>query len=439
MLIDFSFSNYRSFRDEQSFSMSRDTRFDEGAFDGRSTITAVYGANASGKSNFLGALWTMSTMVRTSYSQGDATTGIPRDPFLLRQDARKEPSEFFVSFIAEDNQQYQYWFLFDDINVIHEELTVRKLIDGRLSSHASKLFIRDGNEIDFGVSFRGPKAQVKKTIELRPNALVLSAAAAAGIASIQSAFDFLASRINYYNAAGFQAEEPLILGEFARKTDFSKHLEELIRYADFGISTVRSAPVNIDRNVLEAFTQQLSEQLNADPEKVGQLLTGEQSTELRFEHAGTDMTATFGIANESRGTIAALSFFSLALRQLSRSSVTLIDEIDTSLHPTLVEELIGLFTDHKTNPHHAQLIFTTHDASLITASGATNRSIDPDQIWLVEKSVDGSSEIYPVTDLKVRRDENIGKNYLNGVYGAVPKPSFHTLFASIMQESGMDS
>lgn len=316
---------------------------------------------------------------------------------------------------------------------MHEELTVRKLIDGRLSSHASKLFIRNGNDIDFGVSFRGPKAQVKKTVEFRPNALVLSAAAAAGIDSIQSAFDFLASRINYYDAAGFQAEEPIILGEFAQKTDLSKHLAELIRYADFGINTVRSAPVNIDRDALEAFTQQLSEQLNADPEKVGQLLAGEQSTELRFEHAGTDMTATFGIANESRGTIAALSFFSLALRQLSCSSVTLIDELDTSLHPTLVEELIGLFTDHKTNPHHAQLIFTTHDVSLITASGVTNRSIDPDQIWLVEKSMDGASEIYPVTDLKVRRDENIGKNYLNGVYGVVPKPGFHTLFASIMQ------
>lgn len=108
MLIDFSFSNFRSFRDEQSFSMDRDERFMEPGDSHHSLITAVYGANASGKSNFLKALRAMSSMVSNSYSQGDANSAIPRDPFLLRRDPLSQPSSFFLEFIANDGLKYQY-------------------------------------------------------------------------------------------------------------------------------------------------------------------------------------------------------------------------------------------------------------------------------------------------------------------------------------------
>ncbi|PJM72968.1 hypothetical protein CS006_06860 [Bifidobacterium primatium] len=433
MLIDFSFSNYRSFKDEQSFSMTRDTRFSDGEFGKQSTITAVYGPNASGKSNFLKALWTMATLVRTSYSQGDATTSIPRDPFLLRSNARGIESMFFADFLASDGQRYQYWFRCDDKTILHEELSLFRIIGDRLSTHSTRLFSRNGSDVDFGGSFRGPKAQVRKTIELRPNSLVLSAAAAAGIECTHAAFEFFSSGIAYCDAMGFSDEQPLIISEFNRNTRFSTHLQQLIRYADFGIDSIRSAPVNTDPIMLDSFKEQLKTQLGADSEKLDQLFDAPAATELRFEHRG-ETTAQFGVQNESQGTLAALSFFSLALRQLARPTVTLIDEIDTSLHPTLVEEFIRLFTDPETNPHGSQIIFTTHDASLINTSGAEDRLIGPDQVWLVEKTASGDSELYPVTDLNVRREENIGKNYLNGIYGAIPKPSFHMMFARIMEE-----
>lgn len=73
--------------------------------------------------------------------------------------------------------------------------------------------------------------------------------------------------------------------------------------------------------------------------------------------------------------------------------------------------------------------------SLINQSGSANRLLDPDQIWLVEKNKDGASELFPVTDLSIRKGENIGKNYLNGVYGAMPRPDFHTMFAQIMTDA----
>ena len=112
--------------------------------------------------------------------------------------------------------------------------------------------------------------------------------------------------------------------------------------------------------------------------------------------------------------------------------IVFIDEIDTSLHPALVKELVALYADAETNPHGSQLIFTTHDVSLINQSGLAKRLLAPDQIWLVEKNKEGVSELFPVTNLGIRNMENIGKNYLNGVYGAIPRPDFHTAFAQIV-------
>ena len=108
MLIDFSFSNFRSFRDEQSFSMTREKRFMESDESLHSPIAAIYGANASGKSNFLKALRAMRNMVVNSYSQGDASSPIPREPFLLRKDPFSHSSMFFLAFIANDGLKYQY-------------------------------------------------------------------------------------------------------------------------------------------------------------------------------------------------------------------------------------------------------------------------------------------------------------------------------------------
>lgn len=439
MLINFSFSNYRSFRDEQAFSMIRDSRFIDDGMGNISTLAAVYGANASGKSNFLRALHAMCNMVRTSYSQGDSTSRMPYyDPFAFRSGKNVEESEFFAEFIADDGRKYQYWFRCTAESILHEELLVYQMIGDRLSTRGSRLFMRDENGLRFGSSFRGPRAQVETTIGLRPNALVLSAAAAAGIVCTQPAFDFFAKDTMFCDAGAFDAEQPFILEQFNQKNIFARNLAKLIRYADFGIEDVRSAPVHINQEVLEAFKNQLGEELGASPEKLDRFFDARQGTVLQFKHVGEGTSAMFDIGHESKGTVAALSFFSLALRSLSRRTLILVDEIDTSLHPILVKELVSLYADPETNPHHSQLIFTTHDTSLITTSGGDERIINPDQMWLVEKNASGASDLYPVTDLHIRKGENIGKNYLNGVYGATPYPSFHTVFGRIINGDGND-
>ena len=154
MLIDFSFSNFRSFRDEQSFSMTRDERFTESNDSRQSPITAIYGANASGKTNFLKAMCAMRSMVTNSYSQGDANSDILREPFLLRENPFEEPSMFFLEFTAENHLKYQYWFRYNNKHILEEELTFFKDMGGRLSTHSSLLFSRTGNdEVKFGATF----------------------------------------------------------------------------------------------------------------------------------------------------------------------------------------------------------------------------------------------------------------------------------------------
>ena len=112
MLIDFSFSNFKSFRDEQAFSMQRVQRFVDGedAYAGISTVAAIYGANASGKSNLLQAFAYMRGMVVTSYAHGNIDSRLPRAPFKLNAAQAEKPTEFFAEFIAVDGLRYQYWF-----------------------------------------------------------------------------------------------------------------------------------------------------------------------------------------------------------------------------------------------------------------------------------------------------------------------------------------
>lgn len=427
MLIDFSFSNYRSFDADQAFSMRRERRYMDAGSEDISTVAAVYGANASGKSNFLRAIHAMQQMVLTSYSSGDADSGIQRDSFRLRKDFSKRPTSFLVECIADDWQKYRYSFSFDDKRILDEELVFYKKVGNRWSSRSSLLFTREeSGDIKFGAAFKGPRTQVKKTMELRPNALLLSTSAAAGIESIRPIFRFFANELTYCDAIAYTAEVPRMFDEYRSGSRFSQNLTKLIRYADFGITDVQTEKA--PQELIEQLTKQVKDQFGEDAQlgDVG---------DLQFTHAGKEVSAKFDQAEESRGTLAAMSFFSLALRQLSKESVTIIDEIDTSLHPTLVKEFIELYTDPMTNPHRAQLIITTHDVSLINYSGMMS-PLDPDQIWLVEKNSEGASELYPVTDLGIRKGENIGKNYLNGVYGANPKPSFHMAFAQMMSGEG---
>jgi AAA15 family ATPase/GTPase len=115
------------------------------------------------------------------------------------------------------------------------------------------------------------------------------------------------------------------------------------------------------------------------------------------------------------GTIAFLSLLEPVISALSNGGVVCVDELDHSLHPLLAMQLIRLFSDTKSKSASAQLIFNTHDTNLLNA-GVLRR----DQIWFTEKGQDGASQLYPLTDFKPRKQENLENGYLQGRYGAIP-------------------
>ena len=418
MLINFTFKNYRSFKEQTQFSMEGAKGPDVWSMPHVMSAAAVYGPNASGKSNLLRAIRHMSVLVSTSFSSGDSTTGVAVDPFLLDGASRHEPSEYFIEFTATDGLRYKYWFAADSSKVIEENLHVYR------SAQPSVLFERwtdsTGQHVQFGPSFKGAKQQVWKIT--RPNSLLLSVAAASGIEAVSAAHAWLTRSISFCSAPMYSAEEDFITNSFESHDTLSGALSELVRLADFGIEQIEANKIDPDETMVRGIKGIFGEAAE-DSALYGSIMHS-LSTELRFKHLGVDgVSEWFGPERESDGTRAALAFFSVALKTLSAGSLLLVDELDGSLHPLLVEQLVRLFADSATNPLQAQLVFTTHDASLISKSGRDTRVLGRDQVWFVQKGRNGSSELFPVSEFSPRPDENIGRNYLNGVYGAVPTAS----------------
>ncbi|MGH3936854.1 MAG: AAA family ATPase, partial [Pseudonocardiaceae bacterium] len=127
----------------------------------------------------------------------------------------------------------------------------------------------------------------------------------------------------------------------------------------------------------------------------------------------------FELSDESEGTRLWLDLLPQVINSLASGNTLVIDEIDTSLHPLLVRKLVGLFRDPAVNVGRAQLLFTTHDAYLL-APVAGEPGLDRDQVWFVEKHLDGASKLYPLTDFKPRTEHNLARRYLGGSYGAIP-------------------
>jgi len=143
------------------------------------------------------------------------------------------------------------------------------------------------------------------------------------------------------------------------------------------------------------------------------------------------------LADQSEGTRTWLRLVSAALQAIDEGSVLLVDEIDSSLHPRLTARLIELFRDERTNVHGGQLLFTTHDATLLGTSFG-NEILGRDEVWFVEKDGTGATTLFPLSDFHPRKDENTERRYLGGSYGAVPAVFSDTLVESLLKARSGD-
>ena len=406
MLVEFRVANHKSIKNEQVLTAAASGRLNDvedkrprtilGHEDRILPTLAIYGANASGKTNVLEALMFMSEAVVSSHRLWEPDFGVPREPFAW-DDGKKSESTYEAEFVLNECR-YQYGFSVDGENVLEEWLYAYPL------GHKRVWFERDGTKYDFGESLKG---QTKIIEEITGgNALYLSAASQhrheqlfpiySWFRSIES-FNFrVRRRRRRIGRSPHGRIRSLLTNDKSDLKDKDKQTLErfirLLRVSDLGVQDVK-----LVRTETEDF---------------------ERST-YYLQHRVDEDDPWIPIEDESNGTQTMFRIGILLLDALDLGTVILVDELESSLHPLLSFELVKLFNDPKSNPNNAQLIFTTHDSNLLgTTLGAP--LVRRDQVYLTEKKKDGATEIYPLTDYKPRKVENLERGYLQGRYGAIP-------------------
>jgi len=367
---------------------------------------AIYGPNASGKSNLVRALRFMRDFVLESSRESQAGDPIPVEPFLLREDTVGAPSSFEIVFDLK-GVQYRYGFELDAHHVHAEWLFSRQ------SSRERTLFERGFQTFVLGPDFRKEgKGLDERT---RPNALFLSVVAQWN--------GELAKRL----VAWFRRLQILTGTLDGQGRDESRHqleaegperaaLIRLVKSLDLGIEDLRAEDPRDVGFTLEEIGERLMRHggLVSPPSYPPAPV---RTIHLRRSAQGDATTPVeFDLdKHESDGTQKLFALAGVILGALRRGELLVVDELDIRLHPLMTCELIRLFHDPATNPHHAQLVFTTHDTNLL--------GIDlfrRDQVWFAEKDRTGATHLYSLAEFKVRSDASFEKDYIRGKFGAIP-------------------
>ncbi|MEV5704488.1 ATP-binding protein [Actinoallomurus sp. NPDC052274] len=404
MLLRFRVANHRSIRGEHELSLIA-TEFNEGTardtglhYKGRDVpalpVLALYGANASGKSNLIKSLWFMRRAVLDSFADwAKVPDVVPREPFKLDPTSREETSLFEVDLVlGPEPVRYTYGFELSDERVEAEWLHAYP--HGRRNVWFDREADRpesEGGEFIFrGTGFKGRRDDLVSLT--RPNALFLSTGAALNDPQLSMLYRwfvnnllFIAPDADVRVRTNFTMR---LMTDFDQRADYARRIVRMLQMADLGLTGFHVVPE-----------------------------TGKVELRHRTPDGGD---APMDFMEESLGTHAWFGFLGPMLIALDEGSVLVVDELDSSLHPMLAAEVVRIFQDPDANPHGAQLIFTTHDATLL-GNAVLDRPIGRDQIWLIVKNRSGETELYPLTEAKPRKEENIERAYLRGRYGGVPR------------------
>ncbi|MBM4039511.1 MAG: ATP-binding protein [Planctomycetes bacterium] len=413
MLIEFRVSNFRSFREEQVLSLvaSKDKAHPDNLIPaGKFSLlksAAIFGLNASGKSNLVKAFEVMESFVEasaTKMNQGDRIEGIV--PFLLDAETRVKPSSFEVTAIVKGTR-FNYGFSATRERV-HDEWLVVWPDAGRAQNWFERRLDPGTQETHW--MFRGPLKGEERMLRerTRDNCLVLSRGAELNFANLGRFF-------LWFRAGLFSvdlSDRPTWLARFT-----AQQVEADTRYRGFTTQLLQHADLGIDG--IKLITE--DGRHNAPP--VPGEATSARSTAIRSLHrvANTKQVEEFGFEDaESNGTQRLFALAGMLRVSLDAGQVLVVDELDCSMHPLLTRKVIELFQSPEHNKTGAQLIFATHDSTLM----------DPelfrrDQIWLTEKNQAGATQLFSLHDIeeekRPRSTEAFQRNYLAGRYGGVPK------------------
>ena len=408
MLIQFSFKNYKSFRDEAILDLSA-TKMTE--FSNRVVtiggerilpVAAIYGANASGKSNVYSAFEYMSEYVAQSFRYGGEEESfhyVRPTPFLFDAGTENAESAFEVHFtIPGDKTErvYNYGFCVGNSGITEEWLNTK----AKTARKFSRVFYRDATTLD--LSGLPKSSQKNLEVALEKQVLVISLGAKLKVAKCKQIRDWFVNNefANFANPAtnyflharlpkGF-VDDPAVRANVIK---YFASFDETIK--DFHVEKVPSEGSDGKDHIYK---------ITAIHKKID-----------------SDETAEIPLEDESAGTLKMFALYPELKAVLQKGGVYFVDELNARLHPLLVRNFVLTFLNPEINVNHAQLVFTTHDTWQLS-----NQLLRRDEIWFTEKDADGVSTLYSLADfvdedgLRIRKDESYEKNYLLGKYGAIP-------------------
>lgn len=415
MLVEFTVKNYRSIKKEQIFSMVKakgGELEDTNSFlpDAPASVpllrsAAIYGPNAAGKSNVIRAMMEMESIVRNSASSSQEGDNIPVTPFLFDEASSSEPTEFEMVFNNE-GVRYQFGFSATKTQIIEEWLIAYP--KGRPQRWYSRGFNKDNrtSEYKFSDFLLGQKTVWQSAT--RENALFLSTAVQLNSEQLKPVFNWFKEVFRPANVGGWG---PGFTASLCEKDATKNRVLEFLKAADFDIHDIKIDKEKFDP---ESLPESLPDSVR---ENIIKEMKDKELVDIKTIHkSGSGNLIPLDFDEESDGTQKFFSFAGPWIDTLNKGYVLVIDELHDNLHPKMVKYLVNLFHSDKTNPNNAQLIFTTHETSILSQD-----IFRRDQIWFCEKDKQQATSLYPLTDFSPRKDrENIELGYLSGRYGALP-------------------
>ncbi|MDZ7963233.1 MAG: ATP-binding protein [Aulosira sp. DedQUE10] len=415
MLIEFSVGNYRSFKEQVTFSMvaanlvAQDKKLDENnVFEVDNDLkllksAAIYGANASGKSNLAKALGFMRWFMVNSSKETQSTEKIGVERFQLSTETEAKPSFFEIVFLI-NGKRYRYGFEATRDKVVSEWLFYVP------KSRETKLFERTQDKISISKTYKADGIQERT----RHNALFLSVSAQFNVKIAEKILDWLTNRVKVISAlddTGYQGYTVSCLINNENKDEIIQFIKKLD--LGFGDLKVEEREVNID-----LLTTQMVDKIKRFTIKNGKTkVSSVQTMHQKFDEEGNYIyTELFDLdEQESEGTQKIFALAGSLVDTLKNGKLLIIDEFDASIHPLISRAIVELFNSKETNSNNAQLIFMTHDTNLLS-----NKLFRRDQIWFTEKTRYGATDLYFLAEYNILNDASFESDYIQGRYGAIP-------------------
>jgi AAA15 family ATPase/GTPase len=418
MLLEFSVTNYRSIRDTQTLRMTASKYYkgleDTNCFDADLVglpqllrTAVIYGPNTAGKSNLVRALHFMQMFVLLSHSHQEGQE-INAVPFALNGRKQNEPCEFEIFFV-QDNIRYQYGFAASRVRITKEWLLA--FPEGKAQRWYEREYDAkaDKDRWYFGSRFTGRRQLWQEAT--RKNALFLSTAIQLNNEQLKPVFGWFQDKLAVI-LPGAQINLQLSIDQCSTE-EGTQRIMRFLNSADIGIAGIEIKKIPLPPMKPEMLPPDMPQPIK---EQVLHNMQGKEVPHIQFIHkTSVGESVPFLFSDESDGTKKLFAFAGPWLDVLAKGRILICDELDTSLHPLMVRFLIGLIQNPQINKHNAQLIFTTHDTSILDADFFRR-----DQVWFAEKDREQASRLYPLSDFKPRKGEALEKGYLNGRYGALP-------------------